>query len=265
MKNKVFGMWLLSLLVISFAACSDDDPQPLTFYQDYYEVPIHGNRHIGLLSGSGKYTLEVENPQILSATTEDGWSGPKVMIAIYGHLTGETTLKVTDNVSKESQTLQIKVTCNYEYSVIGGYGKVHPAFEGITYFYMVNNKNRDIYFFARESFDKYGVEKLTTAAKGTYAFEIEDDEVYVTLTYPSDSNGRLTDADIAPTPHRFLATQSNEFILHKLNQNLNLGLYTSPWKGDKDLTVLELTEVGTEHKITFNFKYPGQFPEGILE
>lgn len=96
-EKNGYGLWLLLLITLFMGACRNDDPEPLSFYDTYYEVPVHGTRYIGPQTGSGDYFLLLENPYLFSASEEDGWSAPEGMILLRGLLTGESILTITDN------------------------------------------------------------------------------------------------------------------------------------------------------------------------
>lgn len=266
MRTKyLFGIMLLSLLTISFSACSDDY-MPLSFDQDSYEVPAQGSRYLGLQSGNGEYTLEIKDPQIATASIEHGWSNPGgSMISVYGMQKGETTLTITDNATKETRSLQIRVTDGYEIYHIYNYESNHPALKETPFIFLIANEARDVYFFSQKK-TRVSKDDLLLNAKGRYAFTQEDNNLYLTLTYSSDDNGRLTDATIAPTPHKFLITESSEVVLHRLDKNLNLGLRTPSLRTSPNpyYYKMNIQEVGTEYKISGSLEY-GQIPDGILK
>ena len=116
MKPKHFCSAALCCILILLSACNkDDNDNPLRFYNDTYEVPMGGIRYLGLESGNGDYSLEVEDQRLISAQVEHGWSTPGgSAIYVRGILTGKTTLKVTDAATLESCLLKIKVVDNYE-------------------------------------------------------------------------------------------------------------------------------------------------------
>ena len=109
MKPKHFCSAALCCILILLSACNkDDNDNPLRFYNDTYEVPMGGIRYLGLESGNGDYSLEVEDQRLISAQVEHGWSTPGgSAIYVRGILTGKTTLKVTDAATLESCLLKI--------------------------------------------------------------------------------------------------------------------------------------------------------------
>ena len=77
MKPKHFYSAALCCILILLNACNkDDNDNPLRFYNDTYEVPMGGIRYLGLESGNGDYSLEVEDQRLISAQVEHGWSTP---------------------------------------------------------------------------------------------------------------------------------------------------------------------------------------------
>lgn len=269
MKRKnFFGMLLLSLFAFCFAACSDDDPAPFTFYDDYYEVPVHGTRHLGLKTGHRNYSVEISDPRYAHAIIEDGWTDPNGMIVLQGLLTGETTLIITDNETNKKHTLKVRVVPNYESFYANTIKEnAHPALYDVTTFLM-NNAQREVLFLKRESISLTDY-KMVLVSRGRYAFSKEGDDYYLTLTYAT-SDEKFTDATIAPEPHKFRITNCSDHLLHKLNQNLNLGFDTTPGAepsySSSDWTdALEMEEVGTTYKVSASVPGISQLPEGILE
>ncbi len=234
MKTKnAFKLLLLTFIALFTGACNDDDPESLSFYDTYYEVPVHGTRHIGPQTGSGDYSLQIENPYMFSASEEKGWSGHEGMFLLRGLLTGESTLAVTDNRTGETKKLAIKVIDNYEVlrvstlywdeSTSKNMENKHPVFSKIPFIYLINNQARDVYFADRSGENTPTSNGIRIQGKGSYSFTMEDGKPYLTLTYKENKNGQLTD-DISTisTPHKFEITHSSEFLRHQLDGNLNL-------------------------------------------
>ena len=277
MKIKnVFKLLLLTFITLSIGACNDDDPEPLSFYNVAYEVQIHGTRYIGPQTGSGNYSLQVENPYILSASEEEGWSAPEGMILLRGLLTGESILTVTDNRTGETANLAIKVTDNYEVLQVftlywdESSSKVmkndHPVFSQIPFVFLINNKARDVYFADRKGENSLTSNGVRIQGKGTYSFTMEDGKPYLILTYSEDENGQLTDdASAVPTPHKFEITQSSEFLRHRLDENLNLGwetiakAYSDSLRGD----AITMKGVNSTYQLDGKFEQV-EIPTGVL-
>ena len=59
MKSKTLHLLILIFSAVYTISCHDDDPAPLRFYDNYYEVPMGGKRHLGIESGNGNYSVEI--------------------------------------------------------------------------------------------------------------------------------------------------------------------------------------------------------------
>ncbi len=267
MKTNNLNRLILFLLISIFIeACKNDENEPLTFYDDSYEVPIHGTRSIGIKSGSGDYSIQVKNTGIFSATEEYGWSNSAGMILISGLLTGEGTLTVIDNVTKETCNLKIKVTHNYEVFRVSTFENTDPVLSKTPFLFLINNKARDVYFADKSGQQTISDNGLRIQGKGSYTFTMENGKTYLTLIYATDNNKQLTNnAAIAPTPHKFQITKSSEFALHRLDENLNLDLETSAgsYPVDQQFLAMKLEEVGTGFKIEGSLEYV-EIPQDIL-
>lgn len=236
MKTNTKSKFLIPLLVfILMPSCEKTEHESLSFYYDYREVPVNGTVLIGPKTGSGNYTLEVENPLLLSAEMQTGWSSAAGMIAIQGRLKGDTRLTVTDNLTKESQKLKIKVTDNYEVMRISkanktDNGEVPPfpaSLNTIEWICLVNNTERDLYLVNRESTSSTDY-VLKVRGKGTYTIDTEEGDCFMTFSYGVDEKGQPTlDEESAKTVSYRFRMSINDLALHRLNQNLNLGLDTS--------------------------------------
>ena len=236
MKTNTKSKFLIPLLVfILMPSCEKTEHESLSFYYDYREVPVNGTVLIGPKTGSGNYTLEVENPLLFSAEMQTGWSSAAGMIAIQGRLKGDTRLTVTDNLTKESQKLKIKVTDNYEVMRISkanktDNGEVPPfpaSLNTIEWICLVNNTERDLYLVNRESTSSTDY-VLKVRGKGTYTIDTEEGNCFMTFSYGVDEKGQPTlDEESAKTVSYRFRMSINDLALHRLNQNLNLGLDTS--------------------------------------
>ncbi|HBU44331.1 MAG TPA: hypothetical protein DEB36_00980, partial [Porphyromonadaceae bacterium] len=134
-----------------------------------------------------------------SAEMQTGWSSAAGMIAIQGWLKGDTRLTVTDNLTKESQKLKIKVTDNYEVMRISkanktDNGEVPPfpaSLNTIEWICLVNNKARDLYLVNRESTSSTDY-VLKVRGKGTYTIDTEEGNCFMTFSYGVDEKGQPT-------------------------------------------------------------------------
>ena len=263
---------------ICLTSCEKIQHESLSFYYDYREVPVNGTVLIGPKTGSGNYTLEVENPLLLSAEIQTGWSSATGMIAIHGRLTGNTWLTVTDNVTKEAQKLKIKVTNNYEAMRISKYYDsdkdkefpLPPSLSGIEWICLINNNARDFYLVNKESISLTDY-VLKVRGKGTYTIGTEGENYHLTLSYLVDEKGQptLDEKSATTVSYRFFISM-NDYALHRLNQNLNLGFDTSMPSNWKELighdweTGIKMDGVGTEYKM-FGLLLPSlDMPVGFL-
>jgi len=277
MRTKnAFKLLMLLLLAVFAGACSDDNPEPLNFYNVAYEVPMHGTRYISVKSGSGDYSFQVDNPYLFSASEDDGWSNPEGTFLVRGLLTGESTLAVTDNRTGETANLTIKVTDNYEALQIStlywdeSTSKImeneHPVFSKIPFVFLINNKERDVYFADRSGENSLTSNGIKIQGKGTYSLTMENDKYYLTLTYAEDESGELTDdASVIATPHKFEITQSSEFLRHRLDENLNLGWETIAKAYPDSLRGEAITMKGVNSSYQLDGKFEQiEIPTGVL-
>lgn len=230
MKPNPFYLFTLCCIFTLISSCKDDDDSPLRFYNTEYEVPMGGRRYLGLESGNGDYSLEIKDSRIASAGTETGWTGVPAGRQIYvtGILTGKTYLTVTDNATKETCTLTIKVVDNYEnIKLLRSYLSTSPnedanLLPGISDIFLINNHERDVYFFKQGEQTAFS-SGLELISQGTYRIEKEEgnDEIAVlTLTFSED-------AATQPYDHRFILW-GNSYLFHRLDKNLNLNWNTPP-------------------------------------
>lgn len=287
MPKHLFFIILFGSLAL-WSSCKDEETNPLQFYQDNYEVSMGAKRYIGLQSGNGDYSLEIEDQRVASAGVEHGWSviGGS-MIYVQGILTGKTRLKVTDNATMESHILNIKVVDSYECLRLHRgddsdlIQRAEDLLPGIDYIYLVNTPERKAYFFKQgeQTASSSGLKLVT---EGTYNLEedaeegMREEKAFLTLFYSED----------AATPlyaHPFIL-HGNKYILHRLNKNLNLGWKTEPVGTNRTSTetnrtsivknrtsivpppsylLEEKTSEGEGRKISFSFE-PLEMPEGIL-
>ncbi len=213
-----------------------------------------------IISGNGDYTLTVGDDNIIEALYYPSYEGmPFGSISINGKKRGETTLQVTDNVTKQSYTFQIKITDNY----FGCYvtKSDHPALLKERWMYLINNENKDVYFFEKGKDYTPG----TLITQGTYEFTVEDNIPYLTLYY-ADSNGQFTDAAIAPTPRKFNIINSNTNTFYALEYYLGIDwdlLKTEVRSSPAPMLKLSMEEVSSGKEVDLLHLY-AQIPSGIL-
>ena len=264
--KRLFGFLLPVFVTIFVAGCSDDEPEPLRFYDDSYEVPVHGIRYIGVKSGSGDYTIQAENTGIFSASEDEGWSNPAGMLLVRGLLTGESTLYITDNNTGETTTVKIKVVDHYEILRVSTFENNHPVLSKTPFIFLISNQSRDLYLADMEGEKTITDNGLRIRGKGSYSFTIEDNKPYLTLTYATDDKGAITnDPAHSPEAHKFQITQSSEFMLHYLDENLNLGWETvaKNFSEDQCSLIMKMEQPESGYKFE-TVRERVEIPAGIL-
>ncbi len=265
-RNYLFGILLLSFVSIVAGGCEDEEIDTLSFYSNSYEVPLHGNRYIGIRRGSGNYSLQVGNPWLFSASEDNGWSNPSGMILVHGLLTGESTLNVTDRKTGETINLKIRVIDNYEVLHVSSFKNEHPVLSKCPFVFLINNKSRDVYFADRKGENSITGNGIRVRGKGSYSLTMEDGKPYLTLIYATDNNGELTnDAAFDPVPHKFQFSQYSEFLLHRLDDNLNLGLETiaGNYSADQASLFIKMQQIGSDDQLESSLEQV-EFPKDIL-
>ncbi|MGV8136622.1 MAG: hypothetical protein AB2L20_15540 [Mangrovibacterium sp.] len=267
MKLRHLVGFLLPVFVTIFVAgCKDYDPEPLRFYGDSYEVPVHGVRYIGVKSGSGDYTIQVENTGIFSASEDEGWSNPAGMLLVRGLLTGESILYITDNNTGETTTLKIKVVDHYEVLRVSTLESNHPVLSKTPFIFLISNESRDLYLADKEPEGETTGNDLRIRGKGNYAFSLEDNKPCLTLTYATDDKGKLTNnPTYSPEAHKFQITRGSEFMLHYLDENLNLGWGTiaKNFSEDQCSLVMKMEQAESGYKFE-TVPEQVEIPAGIL-
>jgi len=205
MKTR-FLLGALLLFVCSLAGCSDDDNNgsdpvtPFSLEKTYYEVRLERSvTDIPITNGSGDISLYVADETIVEADKVQN-EGGNVYVSLQGKKKGTTTLTLTDNVTGDKETVEVKVTdCYIAYGISESN---HPALASNIVLYLVNNEARDCYFFTMD----YIQHRLnnTPIAKGTYEFFATIDSgtgpaphlygiPHLRLAYPSDADGNFAD------------------------------------------------------------------------
>ena len=181
MFNKLINP-ILFIMCLFATACSDDNNgnEPITpFSLDkiYYEVRLErGAASISITNGSGDISLAIEDENILGAIYvkyNSDWEkdyGQKGHINLYGLQKGSSTLTITDNITKDVETVEVKVTDCYLAYVINESN--HPVLPAGTTLFLVNNQAQDYYLFDQDNIYNKPILKGTTAAE-FYDFEIE--------------------------------------------------------------------------------------------
>lgn len=266
----LFGILLLSFLSIGLAGCDDEEQAtyPLVISKTSFEVPLKGSYTIPISKGNGAYTLKVADPTIAEATllVADMYDSSCGRISVEGKQKGETTLLVTDNVTKETATLTIKVTDSYLSSFITQSN--HPALANNVWIYLINNEARDCYFLADNADEAPHAPTSMLLSKGTYNFSVENDTPYLSLTYVSDGNGKFFIGEVVPTEHKFDLSANEYRTFTALKSLLNVDWGTLPITETRmsvpQAIYLKMDEVGTQYEVK-GVLGTTPIPDGILK
>ena len=204
-----FKALLLCLCMTGLTGCGKDDspvepPTPFHLDKTYYEVRFaYGTTHIDITNGSGNISVSVENENVVKANYVVNEGTKHGYVALQGWHKGTSHVTLTDNVTGDKQTIEVKVTdCYLAYDITES---DHPALAAGTTLFLINNDKRDCYFFTT------GQTTNQPIAQGTYDIYIkteayEDPEPktrktpYLVLNHPSDTEGNFSDVI---TPHDF--------------------------------------------------------------
>lgn len=156
MMNKLINP-ILFIMCLFVTACSDDNNgnEPISSFsldKTYYEVRLErSSTTIHVTNGSGYISLSIEDEKILNAKYEGGLyaDGLRGVIHLYGLQKGSTTLTITDNVTKDVETVEVKVTDCYLVYVINDSN--HPVLPAGTTLFLVNNQAQDYYLFDQDN------------------------------------------------------------------------------------------------------------------
>lgn len=249
MNTRILGcMTLLWTITALFSSCEEENAE-LRFYEDSYEVAMGRVRYLGIESGNGDYTLEMENPSVALAEVEHGWTGIPKGNAIYvkGLLTGSTRLTVTDNATSESRVLNIKVTDYYE--------TLRQDSTGL-YFFLVNNEAHDLYVFTRGK-ASLADNGLRLASTGRYDITREEDDYYLSFRYAGED-------DAEEITGKYLVTDIHPYLLHRLDVKLDLRLNTPAYTGEYiENAAIAVTDTATGKEGAFALEEL-EMPKGIL-
>ena len=202
MKTR-FLLGALLLFVCSLAGCSDDDNNggnngndPFSLEKTYYEVRLeHSAIDIPIINGSRDISLSVADETILEANKILN-EGGCIYVSLQGKKKGNTTLTLTDNVTGDKETIEVKVTdCYIAYDIIASN---HPALNEEMTLFLINNEARDCYFWLKDN------PSDRPSATGTYDFFVTLDSgtgpapqsyaiPHLRLSYPSNADGEFAD------------------------------------------------------------------------
>ena len=155
--NKLI-ITFLSIISLFVVACNDDDYKsepiiPFSLEKNYYETRLErGATSISITNGSGDISLAIEDEDILKAIYSkynDKEDNRKGHINLYGLQKGATMLTITDNITKDVETVEVKVTDCYLAYVINDSN--HPVLPAGTTLFLVNNQAQDYYLFYQDN------------------------------------------------------------------------------------------------------------------
>lgn len=148
----------LSIMSLFVVACNDDDNKsepiiPFSLEKNYYETRLErGATSISVTNGSGDISLAIEDEDILKAIYSkynDKEDNRKGHINLYGLQKGSTMLTITDNITKDVETVEVKMTDCYLAYVINASN--HPVLPAGTTLFLVNNQAQDHYLFDQDN------------------------------------------------------------------------------------------------------------------
>ncbi len=196
------------------AACTDKNDNnelitPFCLDKVYYEVRLERSPiTLHITNGSGDISLAIEDENILNATYEGGLYADDLrgVISLHGKQKGSTTLTITDNITKDVETVEVKVTdCYLAYAIATSN---HPALKANTILFFVNNPEKECYIFTKDNI--HGKLYEQPIAKGYYDFyAISDSKEQfrgipcLRLTYHADEKGSTSDKETTATSYDF--------------------------------------------------------------
>ena len=202
--NKLIAPFFI-IISLFITACNSDNNEnepmsPFSLEKTYYEVRLWRSiTEIPITNGSGDISLSVADKTIIEANKVLN-EGGSTYVSLQGKQKGSTTLTLTDNVTGDEETVEVKVTdCYIAYGIAESN---HPALASNIMLYLVNNEARDCYFFTMDNIQHQL--NNTPIAKGTYEFFVTIDastgpapQLYgiphLRLAYPSDADGNFAD------------------------------------------------------------------------
>ena len=253
----LINVFLMLLLAGCFWGCSGnketEEIYPIRFPDLFYEVRMGMRESISFVDGSGDYTIDVENPQLLDASI--GLNTDNLLIQ--AKKKGETILSIRDNGAGETVKLKIKVTDIYLGFVL--VKSDLPVFKSETNLFLVKNDKNEFYLFDKaESFNGPAGEPVL---KGSYEITVENNAPYLTLTYKDETETAVV--------RKFGLSGSDGGVFDVMNTVFELGWEKSLEKSSRSIGpriyFLHLTETSTFYKARGMMDYSMHMPEGILE
>lgn len=248
--NSIKKLSIFLTIAILFG-CKKEEKHTFNFVisQNEVESRINMPGYFSITSGNGDYTIKVDDKDILDANFTQFINAPFGAITINGKKKGETTVFVTDNRIQSTREIKVKITDFYLPLVVSKSN--HPALKKEIRIFLVNNDKKDVYFFMEEG-DKYNLKQ-----KGTYKFLTEMKEEtktpFLLLSYPSDENGKFTDAKQLPIVHKFDLSGSNsqfyDVVASSFGVNWDLSSSPTTKTSPIELVYLKMKEINTEFNL----------------
>ena len=221
--NKLINPILFIMCLLAMA-CSDDNNEnetfaPFSLEKRYYEVRLERNAtSIPIINGSGDISLAIEDENILNAIYSkynDKEDDRKGHINLYGMQKGSTTLTITDNITKDVETVEVKVTdCYLSYMIAESN---HPLLKANTTLFFINHPAKESYIFARDNL--HGTLYDRPTMKGSYEFFITPDSKEqlhdipgLRLTFQTDGEENVTDNNDTATSYDFQIMGNNQIF-----------------------------------------------------
>lgn len=276
MVNDIFIVIILSVLGV-MTSCSEEKPEILPFHLDKksYEVMLMGWNDIPITNGSGSLSVTTEDKEIVSVScTTLGNDGVTAVLRVNGLEKGNVTLIVKDNVTNEVEKITVKVTDSYLAYMVDESN--HPALPAGTIMYLINNEAKDCYFFTYNDTKHEVYSDFIT--KGSYSFSVEKNSdsnlsyetfPYLTLTYKTDENDILTDADVPAKGHKFnlIGSSSSTYSVIKkfLGVDWDKLAKAQSLRSENYVSFMKMQEDGTSYVSHGEVALFPQIPEGILK
>jgi hypothetical protein len=227
MMNKLINPILFIMCLLAMA-CSDDNNEnetfaPFSLEKRYYEVRLERNAtSIPIINGSGDISLVIEDENILNAIYSkynDKEDDRKGHINLYGMQKGSTTLTITDNITKDVETVEVKVTDCYLAYVIADSN--HPALKANTVLFFVNNPEKECYVFTEDNI--HGKLYEQPIAKGNYEFFVTPSDNATSQFYVIPClHLNITDNDATTASYDFQIKPTSEYVLNTIQAYLGV-------------------------------------------
>ena len=273
--NNIFIVIILS--VLGMTSCNEEKLEVSPFHLDKksYEVMLMGWNDIPITNGSGRLSVTTEDKEIVSVScTTLGNDGVTAMLRIAGLEKGTVNLIVKDDVTNETERISVKVTDSYLAYEVGQ--SKHPSLPNGTIMYLINNEAKDCYFFTYNNIKHEVCSDFITM--GSYSFSVVKNSdpnlsyetfPYLTLTYKTDENDILTDADVPAKEHKFNLIGSSSLTYSVIDKFLGVDwdelAKTQNLRSVGNVTFMKMQEDGTNYLLHGEITLFPQIPEGVLK